>query len=81
LALAQYALGDTGACGAWHCAENPMPINDRGVSVRVSTAERTTRNQRCELHAVAERHGWEVVATYEDAGVSGAKGPRQTSRL
>ena len=40
---------------------------------RVSTSEQTTRNQRRELHAVAERHGWHVVATYED-GVSGAKG-------
>ena len=27
-----------------------------------------------ELRAVAERHGWHIVATYEDAGVSGAKG-------
>ena len=42
--------------------------------LRVSTSEQTTRNQRRELHAVAERHGWHVVATYEDAGVSGAKG-------
>jgi DNA invertase Pin-like site-specific DNA recombinase len=42
--------------------------------LRVSTSEQTTRNQRRELHAVAERHGWNVVATYEDAGVSGAKG-------
>ena len=42
--------------------------------LRVSTSEQPTRNQRRELHAVAERHGWHVVATYEDAGVSGAKG-------
>jgi hypothetical protein len=42
--------------------------------LRVSTSEQTTRNQRRELHAVAERHGWLVVATFEDAGVSGAKG-------
>jgi DNA invertase Pin-like site-specific DNA recombinase len=42
--------------------------------LRVSTSEQTTRNQRRELHAVAERHGWEVVATFEDAGISGAKG-------
>jgi DNA invertase Pin-like site-specific DNA recombinase len=33
--------------------------------LRVSTSEQTTRNQRRELHAVAERHGWDVVATYE----------------
>jgi Protein of unknown function (DUF3631) len=30
-------------------------------------SEQTTRNQRRELHAVAERHGWHVVATYEEA--------------
>jgi DNA invertase Pin-like site-specific DNA recombinase len=48
----------------------------RGAALylRVSTCEQTTRNQCRELHAVAERHGWHVVATYEDAGVSGAKG-------
>ena len=42
--------------------------------LRVSTAEQTTRNQRRELRSVAERHGWDVVATYEDAGISGGKG-------
>jgi DNA invertase Pin-like site-specific DNA recombinase len=31
--------------------------------LRVSTSEQTTRNQRRELHAVAERHGWHVVAS------------------
>jgi hypothetical protein len=29
--------------------------------VRVSTSEQNTRNQRRELKAVAERHGWQVV--------------------
>ncbi len=42
--------------------------------LRVSTSEQTTRNQRRELQAVAKRHGWDIVATYEDAGVSGSKG-------
>jgi DNA invertase Pin-like site-specific DNA recombinase len=42
--------------------------------LRVSTNEQTTRNQRSELSAVAERHGWNVVATYEDAGLSGGNG-------
>jgi DNA invertase Pin-like site-specific DNA recombinase len=42
--------------------------------IRVSTAEQNTCNQRRELKAVAERHGWEVTAVYEDAGISGAKG-------
>lgn len=44
------------------------------IYVRVSTSEQTTRNQRRELNALAERHGWEVFATFEDAGISGAKG-------
>ena len=42
--------------------------------LRVSTSEQTTRNQRRELRAVAERHGWAVVATFEDTGISGSKG-------
>jgi DNA invertase Pin-like site-specific DNA recombinase len=32
--------------------------------VRVSTSEQTTRNQRRELKAVADRHGWTVVAIF-----------------
>jgi DNA invertase Pin-like site-specific DNA recombinase len=42
--------------------------------LRVSTSEQTTRNQQRELREVAERHGWDVVTVFEDAGVSGAKG-------
>jgi DNA invertase Pin-like site-specific DNA recombinase len=42
--------------------------------VRVSTAEQTTENQRRELVAVARHRGWDVVAVYEDQGISGAKG-------
>jgi DNA invertase Pin-like site-specific DNA recombinase len=45
-----------------------------GLYLRVSTSEQTTRNQRRELKAVAERHGWEVVSIFEDDGISGAKG-------
>ncbi|MFG1313348.1 recombinase family protein [Xanthobacter autotrophicus] len=41
--------------------------------LRVSTSEQTTENQRRELQAVAEKAGWEVVAVFEDAGISGAK--------
>jgi DNA invertase Pin-like site-specific DNA recombinase len=40
----------------------------------VSTDTRTTENQLLHLRAVAERHGWTVVAEYVDDGVSGAKG-------
>jgi DNA invertase Pin-like site-specific DNA recombinase len=42
--------------------------------LRVSTAEQTVENQRRELEAVAERHGWNVVAVFTDAGISGSKG-------
>ncbi len=42
--------------------------------LRVSTSEQTTRNQRRELEGVAKRHGWQVVAVFEDAGILGAKG-------
>lgn len=41
---------------------------------RVSTDDQHTSNQRRELEGVADRHGWLVVAVYEDAGISGAKG-------
>jgi len=42
--------------------------------LRVSTAGQTVENQRRELTAVAKRHGWRVVDTFKDQGISGAKG-------
>src|SRR5580765_5901035 len=42
--------------------------------VRVSTDHQSVRNQEIELQAVAERHGWTVVAVFKDQGISGAKG-------
>jgi DNA invertase Pin-like site-specific DNA recombinase len=42
--------------------------------LRVSTTEQTVENQQRELEAVAERHGWDVVAVFTDAGISGTKG-------
>ena len=42
--------------------------------VRVSTDQQTIKNQERELQAVAERHGWQVVAVFKDQGISGAKG-------
>ena len=44
------------------------------IYLRVSTDGQTTENQRLALAEVAARRGWQVVATYEDAGISGAKG-------
>jgi DNA invertase Pin-like site-specific DNA recombinase len=42
--------------------------------VRVSTDGQTIENQVRELRQIAERRGWEIVETYSDAGISGAKG-------
>jgi len=45
-----------------------------GLYLRVSTGEQTVANQERELLEAAQRHGWNVVATYRDEGISGAKG-------
>jgi DNA invertase Pin-like site-specific DNA recombinase len=66
-----YASGDL---EHWRALVSPKHPKRVALYLRVSTSEQTTRNQRRELHAVAERHGWNIVATYEDAGVSGSKG-------
>ena len=42
--------------------------------LRVSTKGRSVENQRRELEAVAAHKGWDVIAVYKDAGISGAKG-------
>jgi len=42
--------------------------------VRTSTVDQTVDNQVCELEAVAERLGHEIVEIYADNGISGAKG-------
>ena len=47
------------------------------IYARVSTDGQTPENQTRELRAVAERHGWDVVEEYVDAGISGAKGRDQ----
>lgn len=44
------------------------------IYTRVSTDGQSVASQQRELHAVAERHGWEVVAEYSDPGISGSKG-------
>lgn len=42
--------------------------------LRVSTSDQTIENQRLVLEDVACRHGWQIVATFQDEGISGAKG-------
>lgn len=53
------------------------PLTKRvAIYARVSTADKnqTVENQLRDLLAVAERQGWEVVATFTDEGISGVKG-------
>jgi DNA invertase Pin-like site-specific DNA recombinase len=45
--------------------------------LRVSRDDQTTDNQRLVLVKVAEHRGWIIVQTYEDQGISGAKGRDQ----
>ena len=42
--------------------------------VRISTDGQTVQNQLGELRQVADRHGWQIVHTYADEGISGTKG-------
>jgi DNA invertase Pin-like site-specific DNA recombinase len=44
------------------------------VYARVSTASQTVDNQTQELERLAALRGWTIVATFRDAGISGAKG-------
>ena len=53
---------------------NAKRIKRVALYVRVSTDHQTIKNQERELEAVAERHGWSVVAVFKDQGISGAKG-------
>ena len=53
---------------------NAKRIRRIALYVRVSTDHQTVKNQERELEAVAERHGWSVVAVFKDQGISGAKG-------
>jgi DNA invertase Pin-like site-specific DNA recombinase len=45
--------------------------------LRVSTSDQNTHTQYSQLWAAAARPGWIIVAVYEDAGISGAKGRDQ----
>ena len=44
------------------------------IYLRVSTDGQTTENQKRQLHSAAEQRGWEIIAIYDDNGISGAKG-------
>jgi DNA invertase Pin-like site-specific DNA recombinase len=42
--------------------------------VRVSTDRQTVQNQIARLTEIAVGRGWQIVQTFSDAGISGAKG-------
>src|SRR5271169_106326 len=48
-------------------------VKRAALYVRVSTDGQTLENQTRELRQIAERRGWQVVETFSDAGISGAK--------
>ncbi len=50
------------------------------IYARVSTGSQTTENQIKALRELADRNGWEVVATYTDDGISGAASSRKCRR-
>lgn len=45
-----------------------------GLYLRVSTTGQMVENQRQDLERVASQRGWQIVETYVDHGISGAKG-------
>jgi DNA invertase Pin-like site-specific DNA recombinase len=49
--------------------------------LRVSTGDQTVENQQIELEAAAAARGWQIVATYADNGISGAKARDQRPGL
>ncbi|MGC1922943.1 MAG: recombinase family protein, partial [Pseudolabrys sp.] len=49
------------------------PGKRASLYVRVSTDKQTVENQVARLTEVAKGRGWESVATFNDAGISGAK--------
>ena len=49
--------------------------------LRVSTDRQSVENQLARLREVAKARNWEIVETYSDAGISGAKGRDQRPGL
>jgi DNA invertase Pin-like site-specific DNA recombinase len=49
--------------------------------VRVSTDRQTVENQIAKLTEIAKARGWHIVATFEDAGISGSKGRKDRPGL
>ena len=60
---------------------SPAAGRRAALYVRVSTDRQTVANQIEALATVAAARGWEIVATYADNGVSGAKGRKDRPGL
>jgi DNA invertase Pin-like site-specific DNA recombinase len=58
-----------------------MVVKRAALYVRVSTDRQTVENQIGALSKVAEARGWEIVITFRDEGISGAKGRRDRPGL
>jgi len=51
------------------------------IYVRVSTDRQSVENQTAKLSEIAQARGWVIVATFNDAGISGAKGRKDRPGL
>src|SRR5689334_14550986 len=49
--------------------------------VRTSTDRQTVENQIAKLTEIANARGWQIVATFKDAGISGSKGRKDRPGL
>lgn len=58
-----------------------MSTKRAALYVRVSTDHQSVENQIDALTEIAQRRGWQIVQTYQDAGISGAKGRDQRPAL
>jgi DNA invertase Pin-like site-specific DNA recombinase len=56
-------------------------VKRAALYVRVSTDRQTVENQIAALGKVAQARGWQIVETFNDAGISGAKGRRDRPGL
>ena len=56
-------------------------VKRAALYVRVSTDRQTVENQIAALSKVAAARGWQIVETFSDAGISGAKGRRDRPGL
>lgn len=79
--LTKSAAWDDNPCTLGLERDNMSKEKRAALYVRVSTDRQTVENQIRELTTIAERRGWRIVETYQDAGISGAKGREERPGL